>query len=132
MKGRGLKSQLTQNARVKINLGVYQMRPSNAFANFINNFIKDPETNKIDDKVAIKAAVFNVSKNDLVSVKAELGDLLSGAYSKTEIVDIWKSCHPQYMYGGDKQIEFMQTAYNAVISRLADTTKSYFTEKDAR
>lgn len=108
------------------------MRPSNAFAHFISLFIKDPETNKIDDGVAIEIAIFNSSKNDLISVKKELGELLSGSYPTTEIVKIWKSCCPRYMYGGDRQLTFMQNAYDAVVARLEDNNKSYFVKKDVK
>ena len=108
------------------------MTPSPALARFISLFMKDPDTNKINDDTAVSIAVYNLSKNDLISVKYELEELLSDKYSDKELVEIWRSCHPQYSYGNYLQRIFVQKAYDAVTTKLADSKQTYIVKKDAK
>lgn len=64
-------------------------------------------------------------KNELVLVKNDLAQLLESSCSDDELVKVWSSYTPQFVYMGKAQRLFMQEMYNAVEVALTDNMRVF-------
>ncbi len=101
------------------------MTRSKAFGKFVNFFMENPETGMIENEFAIDTAINSMSKNELILVKNDLAQLLESSCSDDELVKIWSSYTPQFVYMGKAQRLFIQEVYNAVEVALADTMRVF-------
>jgi hypothetical protein len=104
------------------------MKRSNAFVAFVGNFSYNHDTRKVENKYAIDLAINSISKNDLMKVKSDLSDLLTGSYSDDEIVQICYDCQPRFVYKGKAQRELLHEAYDAILIALANSKRSFFSK----
>jgi hypothetical protein len=98
---------------------------SKAFGKFVNFFMENPETGMIENEFAIDTAINSMSKNELILVKNDLAQLLENSHSDNELVKIWSSYTPQFVYMGKAQRLFMQEVYNAVEAAITDNTRMF-------
>jgi hypothetical protein len=98
---------------------------SKAFGKFVNFFMENPETGMIENEFAIDTAINSMRKNELILVKNDSAQLLENSYSDDELVRIWSSYTPQFVYVGKAQRLFMHEVYNAVETAIKDNTRVF-------
>jgi hypothetical protein len=94
------------------------MIQSNAFRKFVYSFIENPFTGEVDESFAMSGAIHRMTMSDLISVKKDVLQLLSNPYSDDDLVKIWASCHPEFVYLGEAQRKFMHRVYDALEEAL--------------
>jgi hypothetical protein len=95
------------------------------FVKFVHMFMRNIDTKQVINREVIDFAIRHLSQHDLVETKENLKHLLNGSYSDDELVDIWRSCEPQFVYLGKAQRNLIQEAYDAVLTKLANPNSTY-------